>query len=168
MAVTSSPTPPSGRPRPKIVRPALDAVDRAILDELTTDARIPNNALAERVGIAPSTCLGRVRALRESGVVRGFHADVDPDLTGRPIQAMVSVRMQSHARGQLMEFLDQVSALPEVRNTYLLGGAYDFLIHVATADPDGLREFVITHLSGNPDVALTETNLIFSHRQIWS
>ena len=153
---------------PNIVRPALDHVDRAIVDELSADARLPNNALAERVGIAPSTCLGRVRALRESGVIRGFHADVDPTLTGRPIQAMVQVRMQSHARGQLTEFMQEVSRLPGVRNTYLLGGAHDFFIHVATADTDELREFVIAHLSGNPDVALTETNLIFSHTQAWT
>jgi DNA-binding Lrp family transcriptional regulator len=145
----------------------LDEVDRAIIDELAADARIPNNALAERVGIAPSTCLGRVRALRESGVIRGFHADVDPDRVGRPIQAIVAVRMQSHARGQLMEFMEEVARLPEVRNCYLLGGAHDFLLHVAAPDPEGLREFVITHLSGNPDVALTETNLIFSHLQSW-
>jgi DNA-binding Lrp family transcriptional regulator len=167
VTVTSSPNPSGGRPRPKIVRPALDDVDRAIIGALTADARIPNNALAERVGIAPSTCLGRVRALRESGVIRGFHADVDPDRIGRPIQAMVAVRLQSHARGHLMEFMQQVASLPEVRNTYLLGGAHDFLLHVATADPEGLRQFVIAHLSGNPDVALTETNLIFSHLETW-
>lgn len=168
MPPESSRTARSGRPRPKIVRPVLDDVDRAIVAELSTDARLPNNALAERVGIAPSTCLGRLRALRESGVIRGFHADVDPELSGRPIQAMVAVRMQSHARGHLEEFLAAVAQLPEVRNAYLLGGAHDFFLHVATADTEELREFVIRHLSGNPDVALTETNLIFSHVQAWT
>ena len=76
--------------------------------------------------------------------------------------------MQSHARGQLQQFMEAVSQLPGVRNTYLLGGAHDFFIHVATPDTDTLREFVIAHLSGNPDVALTETNLIFSHTQAWT
>lgn len=151
-----------------ILQPSLDQVDRRIVDILAADARIPNNALAERVGIAPSTCLGRVRALRDAGVIRGFHAQVDPVLTGRPIQAMVQVRMQSHARGQLTEFMAAVAHLPGVRNTYLLAGAHDFFIHVAMPDTEALREFVIAHLSGNPDVALTETNLIFSHTQAWS
>ena len=168
MAIDSSSSAPTRRPVPNIVRPVLDAVDRAIIDELTVDARIPNNALAERAGIAPSTCLGRVRALRESGVIRGFHADVDQTLVGRPIQAIVAVRMQSHARGQLMDFMAEVAQLPEVRNAYLLAGAHDFFLHVATADPEELREFVIANLSGNPDIALTETNLIFSHVQVWS
>ena len=168
MPPTSSSDGGSGAGRPNIVRPPLDDVDRAIIDELSADARLPNNALAERVGIAASTCLGRVRALRQTGVIRGFHADVDPELTGRPIQAMVQVRMQSHARGQLTQFMEAVAQLPGVRNTYLLGGAHDFFIHVATPDTDTLREFVIAHLSGNPDVALTETNLIFSHIQAWA
>ncbi|MBD8870766.1 Lrp/AsnC family transcriptional regulator [Nocardioides donggukensis] len=157
----------AGRPS-NIVRPALDAVDTAIIEELALDARLPNNALADRVGVAASTCLGRVRALREAGVIRGFHADVDPELTGRPIQAMVQVRMQSHARGQLVEFMQSVAYLPGVRNTYLLAGSHDFFIHVAMPDTESLREFVIAHLSGNRDVALTETNLIFSHSQAWA
>jgi DNA-binding Lrp family transcriptional regulator len=63
--------------------PELDAVDRRILRVLAHDARVPNNALAEHVGIAPSTALGRVRALRERGVIRGYHADIDPVALGR-------------------------------------------------------------------------------------
>src|ERR671927_263785 len=91
-----APLPPS---RANIVRPPLDDIDRRLVRELAIDARIPNNALAKRVGIAPSTCLGRVRSLRERGVIRGYHADVDPAALGRPIQAMIAVRLQAHARG---------------------------------------------------------------------
>ena len=146
-----------------ILRPPLDDVDRRILRELVADARIPNNALAERVGIAPSTCLGRVRALRESGVIRGYHADVDPAALGRPIQAMISVRLQSHARGHIPDFMTKIAKLPEVLNVFFLGGADDFHVHIAARSTDNLREFVVVNLSGDPDVALTETNLIFDH-----
>jgi len=141
----------------------LDAVDRTILAELSADARIPNNALAERAGVAASTCLGRVRTLRERGVIRGFHADVDPAAIGRPIQAMIAVRMQSHARSHLREFAASVAELPEVLNVFFLAGADDFLVHVAACSTENLRTFVVVNLSGNPDVALTETNLIFEH-----
>jgi DNA-binding Lrp family transcriptional regulator len=141
----------------------LDAVDRTILTALSADARIPNNALADRAGIAASTCLGRVRALRERGVIRGFHADVDPAAIGRPIQAMIAVRMQSHARSHLTEFATSVAELPEVLNVFFLAGADDFLVHVAARSTENLRNFVVVNLSGNPDVALTETNLIFEH-----
>ena len=148
---------------PNIVRPVLDDVDRRLLRALAADARMPNNALAQRVGIAPSTCLGRVRALRERGVIRGYHADVDPAALGRPIQAMIAVRLQSHARGHIPDFMARIAELPEVLNVFFLGGADDFHVHIAAATTENLRDFVVVNLSGNPDVALTETNLIFEH-----
>lgn len=141
----------------------LDDVDRRIVRELADDARLPNNALAERVGIAASTCLGRVRALRERGVIRGYHADIDPAALGRPIRAMVAVRLQSHARGHINDFMAKIARLPEVLDVYFLGGADDFLVHVAAATTESLRDLIVVNLSGNPDVALTETNIVFEH-----
>jgi DNA-binding Lrp family transcriptional regulator len=140
----------------------LDDIDRRIVRELARDARIANNALAERVGIAPSTCLGRVRSLRERGVIRGYHADVDPAALGMPLQAMVAVRLQSHARSRIRAFVTEVAGLPEVLNVYFLAGKDDFLLHVAAASTATLRDFVET-LSANPDVSYTETSLIFEH-----
>jgi DNA-binding Lrp family transcriptional regulator len=148
---------------PNNVRLALDDVDRRLVTELAADARIPNNALAERVGIAASTCLGRVRSLRERGVIRGYYADVDPAALGRPLQAMIAVRLQSHARGHMREFVAKVAELPEVLNVFFLGGADDFLVHIAATGTESLRDFVVVNLSSDPDVALTETNLIFEH-----
>ena len=145
------------------LRPVLDAVDRRIVAELTLDARLPNNVLAERAGVAPSTCLTRVRLLRERGVIRGFHAEVDQEALGRPIQAMIAVRLQSHARGHISEFAARVVELPEVLNVFFLAGAVDFYVHIAATSTENLRDFVVVNLSGNPDVALTETNLIFEH-----
>ena len=156
---------PSGRTAtaPNDVRPTLDDVDRRIVRALADDARMPNNALAGLVGIAPSTCLGRVRALRERGAIRGYHADVDPAVLGRPLQAMIAVRLHSHARGHIPTFMRKIAELPEVINVFFLGGANDFLVHIAATSTENLRDFVVVNLSGNPDVALTETNLIFEH-----
>ena len=88
------------RPR---VRPdvTLDAVDHTILRALTADARVPNNVLAARAGVAPSTCLMRVRRLQDAGVIRGYHAELAPEALGRPLQAIVSVRLQAHARARV-------------------------------------------------------------------
>jgi DNA-binding Lrp family transcriptional regulator len=141
----------------------LDPVDAAIVRELAADARIANNVLAARVGIAPSTCHGRVRSLFERGVIRGVHADVDQAKVGRPLQAMISVRLRPESRGSLQAFAQTMAALPEVLNVYFLAGADDFLLQVATAGSEELREFVVHHLSGRRDVAMTETNLIFEH-----
>lgn len=147
----------------KNVLPALDELDQRLVRALAADARMPNNALADAVGIAPSTCLMRVRSLRERGVIRGYHADVDPAAIGRPLQAMIAVRLQSHARGHIPDFMSKIAQLPEVINVFFLGGADDFLVHIAAAGTESLRDFVVINLSGNPDVALTETNLIFEH-----
>jgi DNA-binding Lrp family transcriptional regulator len=141
----------------------LDDIDRRILKELAADARMANNTLAERVGIAASTCLGRVRVLRDSGVIRGFHADIDPAALGRPLQAMISVRLQAGARDRIGEFTDRIRRRPEVVDVYFLAGADDFFLHVATEDAGALRNFVVDQLSARPEVALTETNLIFEH-----
>ncbi|OIJ25729.1 AsnC family transcriptional regulator [Nocardioides luteus] len=149
--------------RRTVERPPLDDIDHILLAELSIDARIPNNALAAKAGIAPSTCLTRIRALRERGVIRGFHADIDPALAGRPLQAMVAVRIQPNARSRLDPFLWDLSELPGVLNAFLLGGTYDFFVHVAAPDSTALNDFVVEHLSSNPDVALTETSLIFQH-----
>jgi DNA-binding Lrp family transcriptional regulator len=163
VAAENSASPAPAGPAPKDVLPALDPVDRRILRALAADARMPNNALATLVGVAPSTCLGRVRALRERGAIRGYHADIDPAVLGRPLQAMIAVRLQSHARGHIPGFMAKIARLPEVINVFFLGGANDFLVHIAATSTENLRDFVVVNLSGNPDVALTETNLIFEH-----
>lgn len=141
----------------------IDEIDRRLLEHLAADARITNSALADLVGIAPSTCLGRVRALRADGVIRGFHAEIDPAALGRPLQAMVSVRLQAGARNMLRAFTERIRRRPEVVNLYFLAGADDFLVQVATADAAALRSFVVDELSAHTEVALTETNLIFEH-----
>ena len=129
----------------------LDDIDRRIVHELARDARLPNNALADRVGIAPSTCLGRVRALRERGVIRGYHADVDPAALGRPLQAMIAVRLQSHARGRIRAFVAEVAGLPEVLNVFFLAGKDDFLLHVAAVDTRTGRPRAVRFVPGPSD-----------------
>src|SRR5919202_3107339 len=97
-------------PRPlKDVRPIeIDDVDRRILTALHADARMSNSALADLVGIAASTCHGRVRRLQELGVIRGFYADIDPAALGLHLQAMISVSLQSSARGRIHSFIQQI------------------------------------------------------------
>ena len=150
--------------RPKDVRPAdLDDVDRRILALLHADARLPNSALAEAVGIAPSTCHGRVRRLQDVGVIRGFHADIDPAAIGLPLQAMISVSLQAGARGKIRKFVEQIRTRPQVIDVYFLAGADDFILHVAARDTDDLRSFVVDNLNADADVAGTQTSLIFEH-----
>jgi len=154
---------PAPRRSPQELRPALDEVDRAILRTLAGEGRISNAALAQRVGIAASTCLTRVRLLRERGVIRGFHADIDPRALGHGLQVMIAVRLHPHARGHLSDFAEGLRRRPEVLDVYFVAGANDYLLHVAMPDTDAIRWFVAEHLNRNPDVAHTETALIFEH-----
>jgi DNA-binding Lrp family transcriptional regulator len=158
---TTTVSPP--RP-PKDVRHAdLDAVDRRILITLHRDARIPNSALADAVGIAPSTCHGRVRRLQELGVIRAFYADIDPAAIGLSLQAMISVSLQANARAKIRSFIQQIRRNPQVMDVYFLAGADDFILHVAARDTEDLRSFVVENLNSDADVAGTQTSLIFEH-----
>jgi DNA-binding Lrp family transcriptional regulator len=149
---------------PQDVRAAhLDDVDRKILSLLHADARITNNALAEAVGIAASTCHGRVRRLVDLGVIRGFYTDIDPVTVGMPLQAMISVTLQSHARGKIRSFIHQIRGKRQVMDVYFLAGADDFILHVAARDTEDLRSFVVENLNADADVAGTQTSLIFEH-----
>ena len=151
---------------PNDLRPLIDATDRQILEVLAVEARIPNNALADRVGIAPSTCLGRVRALVERGVIRGFYADIDPEAVGHSLQAIIAVRLKVDARNAIRYFADRLAEMAEVRNVFFIAGGQDFLVHVVAKDTADLRQFVVFNLSGSPEVASTETNLIFEHLHV--
>lgn len=149
---------------PKDVRQSgLDEVDRRILLALHADARISNSALADAVGIAASTCHGRVRRLQEIGVIRGFYTDIDPAAVGLGLQAMISVSLQSNARGKIRSFIAQIRKRPQVMDVYFLAGGDDFILHVAARDTDDLRAFVVENLNADADVAGTQTSLIFEH-----
>lgn len=148
----------------KDVRPAdLDETDRRILSVLHGDARIPNSALAAAVGVAPSTCHGRVRRLVELGVIRGFYADIDPVAVGLPLRAMISVSLRSNARGKIRSFIQQIRRKRQVMDIYFLAGTDDFLLHVAARDTEDLRSFVVDNLNADSDVSGTQTSLIFEH-----
>jgi DNA-binding Lrp family transcriptional regulator len=148
---------------PNHQQPALDDIDRAILELLAADARITNQRLAERVGVAPSTALTRLRALRERGVIRGFHAELDLAALGRPLQALIAVRLVVHAREQIDAFTSAVRELPGVLMVFHLAGATDYLVWVAARDAQDLREFVVDHLATHPAVSHAETSLIYEH-----
>jgi DNA-binding Lrp family transcriptional regulator len=150
---------------PNDPQPQVDETDRAMLELLAQDARITNQRLADRVGIAPSTALARLRSLRERGVIRGFHAEVDLAALGRPLQALIAVRLAVHARDQIDDFTNAVRMLPGVLMVFHLTGVTDYLVWVAAADAQDLREFVVDHLATHPSVSHAETSLIYEHRR---
>lgn len=142
---------------------SLDRIDREIISLLRKNARISNKELAERVGLAASTCLERVRRLRVGGVLTGFHAEVDPASIGVAIQAMVAVRLDRHSRKPVEAFRLRMLAREEVLAVYHVAGANDFLVHVAARDATHLRQLAMEAFTESPDVAHIETGLIFDY-----
>jgi DNA-binding Lrp family transcriptional regulator len=141
----------------------LDATDRAILQELERDGRISNSELASRVGVSESTCHKRVRALVGAGIITGFHAEIDQAALGLALEALIAIRLHAHARGDLRRFQAYLEQLPATRRVYFVAGDRDFLVQVAVRDAVQLRELVSDTISLRPEVAATNTSLIFDH-----
>lgn len=142
---------------------ALDRIDHEILSLLRNNARISNKAIAGIVGLAASTCLVRIRVLQSSGVITGFHAEIDPPSLGVGIQAMIAVRLRRHYKPHVEAFRSHALSLPEVVQLYHVAGSIDFLIHVWARDSDHLRELAMTAFTAREEVAHIETELIFEH-----
>src|SRR5690348_9200956 len=112
----------------------LDELDTALLRELQRDARRTNRDLAAAVGVAPTTALDRTRSLRQRGVIRGALLDVDLAAIGRPVQALIAVRIRPPSRRNIEAFRDWAARLPDTVGVFVVSGSEDFLLHVAVAD----------------------------------
>ncbi|GAA1916798.1 hypothetical protein GCM10009775_06540 [Microbacterium aoyamense] len=141
----------------------LDRIDRALLRALSSNARASGAALAASLGVAESTVSLRLRRLQANGAIRGYRVELDPDVLGATVQALIAIRLVKHARAEIEAFRRTATTLPGVVSLFHMAGADDFLLHVLARDSGELREFVLTHLTGHPAVAHTETNLIFEH-----
>jgi DNA-binding Lrp family transcriptional regulator len=141
----------------------LDALDLALLRALQDDARQTNRDLAAAVHVSPSTSSERVRALRGSGVVRGYHAEVDLAALGRRVQALTAVTIRPPSRENIEAFRDWAAGLPEIVGVFVVAGGDDFLLHVAVPDTDALYAFVIDRLTERPEVADVRTSVVYEH-----
>jgi DNA-binding Lrp family transcriptional regulator len=139
----------------------LDSVDHALLRELQNDARQTNKGLADKVGVAPSTCLERIRELRARGVITGFRAEVDPATIGRPMEAILSIQQSAAQRQATETLLRDAAALPETVRVMALTGTTDFIIHVAVRDMDHLRDLVWS-LIERREVGRIQSSLVFA------
>jgi DNA-binding Lrp family transcriptional regulator len=141
----------------------LDALDLALVRALQDDARQTNRDLAAAVHAAPSTTSERVRALRATGVIRGYHADVALEALDRHVQALIAVRIRPPSRENIEAFRDWAAALPEAVGVFVVSGGDDFLVHVAVPDTDALYAFVIDRLTERDEVADVRTSVVYEH-----
>ncbi len=143
----------------------MDELDSAIVTALQADGRRSNRDLAAAFGVSPSTMLERVRALRARGVLTGVHASVDLTKVGRPVQAMVTVRLRPQSRRVVLGFRDFILGLPETLQVFVTTGTEDVLVHVAVQSTEALRDFVLDSLTGRPEVAGLRTDVVFDHQR---
>jgi DNA-binding Lrp family transcriptional regulator len=137
---------------------ALDEVDRRILGELRRDARISMRALAERLHISRANAYARVERLESSGVIRGYHADIDPVLSGLATTAYVTVTLR---QAEWRPVRDQLQGLPGVEHIGLVGGDFDVILLVRARDNADLRRIVLDEIQGMEGVLSTRTLLVF-------
>lgn len=141
----------------------LDRIDRVILDALQKNARISYKELASLTGLAPSTCLERVRRLRARGVISGFGAEVDLASLGRRLQALIAIRFRAHDRELVEPFVDYLLAQPETVGLFDVAGEDDYLLHVAVADTEHLHAFVLDRLGVRDEIEHVRTSLVYRH-----
>lgn len=137
----------------------MDAIDRAIIDQLQRDGRLSNVDLAERVGLSPSPCLRRVRQLEAAGVITGYTAVVDRDAVGRSYEPLVWVTLSQVTRESMTEFEEAVQHIDDVVEAMRMMGQPDYLLRVATADANAFEALYMDHLARLPHVQTLTSQL---------
>jgi DNA-binding Lrp family transcriptional regulator len=137
----------------------LDRIDRKILRDLQANGRMTNVELAERAGISAPPCLRRMRTLESAGVVRGYHADLNPAALGFHVTVFAHVGLSSQAEQDLRAFEALIESWPEVRECHMLAGETDFLLKIVAADWDEYQRFLTTRLTAAPNVSHVKSSL---------
>jgi Lrp/AsnC family transcriptional regulator, leucine-responsive regulatory protein len=128
--------------------PPIDRFDRQILDQLQRDGRMTNQELAARIGLSPSPCLRRVRALEKRGFVTGYRALVDGRKLGFSLMVLVRISLDRHTPERFANFETKVRALPEVLEVLLVAGEdADYVLKVIVKDMDGYQHLLLNRIT---------------------
>ncbi|MFB6724985.1 Lrp/AsnC family transcriptional regulator [Kribbella sp. NPDC056345] len=141
-----------------VIAPALDEIDRQIIEALGRDGRLSIRALAEQVHISRANAYARVERLTSTDTITGFTVTVDPLKLGLATSAYVTLSLRQSSWRSLRE---QLQAIPEIKHMALVGGDFDAILLVRAADNEGLRRVVLEKLQAIPEVLGTRTALIF-------
>lgn len=125
-----------------------DRIDRHILEELQQDGGLTNQELAERVGLSPSPCLRRVKALEEAGVIQKRVTLLDRKKLGLSLTALIQISMDRHTPERFANFEEKVTQYPEVQACYLITGQdADYQLMVVVPDMDTYQEFLLNKVT---------------------
>jgi DNA-binding Lrp family transcriptional regulator len=133
----------------------LDAIDAKIVGMLAEDARLSTRAIARAVGMSPTGVSERLERLHNRGVIRGYHADIDPTALGWDVEAIIGITSQ---QGEILQSLvSHLMTLPEVITAYIVTGRWDILLSVRARSNQALRDFVVGTLPTSPGFVRSET-----------
>ncbi|MGM9516159.1 Lrp/AsnC family transcriptional regulator [Roseateles sp. DB2] len=142
----------------------LDRIDRQILEILQQEGRIPNQDLADRVGLSPSPCLRRVRALEDSGLIAGYRALLDARKLGLSLMALVHISMDQHTPERFANFEASVRMLPEVLECLLITGqAADYQLKLWVRDMDHFQSLLLGKLTRITGVTGVHSSFVLQH-----
>lgn len=142
----------------------LDDIDRRILLELQSNARISNVELSRLVGLSTSPCLRRVKALEAHGIIEGYVSLLNQSAVGYPVSVFVNVTLERQVEPSLEHFEAAIKERPEVVECYLMTGDADYLLRVVTKDLESYERFLIDHLTRIPGVSSIKSS--FSLKQV--
>lgn len=143
-----------------------DRVDRAIVAQLQRDGRIANVDLADAVGLSPSACLRRVKALEADGIIDGYRAEVSRARAGLGLTVFVGLKVDGHSRETSAQVEEALTAIPAVVACYLVSGGDDFLIEAVVPDLAGYEKLLLDQVLAIP--AVTEARSTFAIRTVLS
>ena len=131
---------------------AMDLIDLRILDELQRDGALTNVELARRVGLSPSPCLARVRALEAQGTITRYVALVDAGALGLGLNVFISISLRTQDRESLARFEQRIAEHDQIMECYLMTGDSDYLIRVVVPDMPALERFILEQLTPIPGI----------------
>ena len=138
----------------------MDRIDRSILTELQNNARISNVDLANLVGLSPSACLRRVLQLEKTGVIDGYHANLNAAKMGHDVLVLMHITLHGQSSEMMAEFEQAVAKIPQVLACFLIAGQNDYILRVTARDVNDFGRVHSTYLSSLPHVLRMESNFV--------
>jgi Lrp/AsnC family leucine-responsive transcriptional regulator len=139
----------------------LDKYDKAILNALQNNGRLSNQELADQIGLSPSACLRRFKALETAGVILGYRALLDARSLGLDLMALVHISMDKHTHERFEAFDDAIQALPNVVECLLLTGqTADYQLKVVVKDLEAYQDLLLNHITQIEGVSGVHTSFV--------
>ena len=138
----------------------MDRIDRSILTELQNNARISNVNLANLIGLSPSACLRRVSQLEETGVIDGYHANLNASKMGHDVLVLMHITLHGQSSEMMAEFELAVAKIPQVLACFLIAGANDYILSITARDVNDFGRVHSAYLSSLPHVLRMESNFV--------